>query len=117
MSDRPVARHSTILEKAQAAVDGPRQSDYGHPYDNHSLTGKLVSLWSKRVVWPDDLDEAQRLGIQVCVFNILQKVSRLANTPTHLDSLVDIAGYSRNWEMILNYPTDTTTNEDSDDPA
>lgn len=87
----------TILDRAQDAVDGDRQRDYGHPAENHGCTAALWAAYLKRrhgVEVPVD-------AIDVCQLNILQKVSRLANTPDHLDSLVDIAGYARNQEMVL----------------
>lgn len=47
-------------------------------------------------------------ALDVCAFNVLQKLSRLANTPDHHDSQVDIAGYIANWEMILDKWSDGT---------
>ena len=80
----------SILDDAAKAVDGPRRSTYGHPRDNHTRT---AALWSAF------------LGIslsarQVCMMNILQKVSRDAHGVAHRDTLVDIAGYARNAEML-----------------
>lgn len=40
-------------------------------------------------------------ALDVCAFNMLQKISRLAHTKDHRDSLVDICGYAANWESIL----------------
>lgn len=87
----------SILEDAAAAVHGPRNADYGHPLDNHSATAAMVAAYLSRrygVALPLDAQD-------VCAFNILQKVSRLANTPGHRDSLVDIAGYAANIEMAV----------------
>jgi hypothetical protein len=39
-------------------------------------------------------------AMDVCFFNILQKISRAANRTTR-DTLVDIAGYAANAEMIM----------------
>jgi len=89
----------SILEEAQEIIHGDKNRDYGHPLDNHGLTAHMMMGYLQR-----------RYGYQtpahfdaddVCVFNVLQKVSRLANTPGHRDSLIDIAGYAGNIEMIL----------------
>jgi hypothetical protein len=86
----------TILTRAQDVVDGDRQDDYGHPKDNHSCTAALMEAYMRRK-W----DDAPGFdATDVCIFNILQKISRLAHTPGHRDSLVDIAGWARNIEML-----------------
>ena len=82
-------KDETILEEASRVVDGDRQNDYGHPLDNH---GRTAAFWSTL------------LGIEitpehVCIMNMLQKISRSMNRMTR-DSLVDIAGYARNVEMV-----------------
>ncbi len=88
----------SILEEAQEIIHGDRNRDYGHPLDNHECTGGMMSWYLKRKYpggkWTLDAED-------VCVFNILQKVSRLANTPGHRDSLMDIAGYAGNVEMVI----------------
>jgi len=90
----------SILTDAQEAVDGARARDYGHPAANHGTTAEMFRQWRQRR-YGAPFGETDFDAIDVCAFNIIQKLSRLANTPDHLDSLVDIAGYARNWEMIL----------------
>ena len=85
----------TILEEAVRVVDGPRQQDYGHPHVNHGCTAALMLAYLTRRYGTASFDARD-----VCVFNMLQKISRLANTPDHRDSLVDLAGYARNYEML-----------------
>ena len=80
---------ATILDDAAAAVHGVRPNDYGHPLDNHTRTAGLWSTYLGRTVTPE----------QVCFLNILQKISRGQNRITR-DTLVDIAGYAANVEMI-----------------
>lgn len=87
----------SVLTTAQSIVDGARQQAYGHPDDNHSCTADMVHAFLERKYGTDGKLDA----LDVCVINILQKISRLANTPDHLDSLVDICGYARNYQMIL----------------
>ena len=88
-----------VLEEATKVVLGARRDDYGHPIDNHGCTAALVEAYLKRRYGSASFDAQD-----VCVFNVLQKVSRLANTPHHRDSLVDIAGYAQNIEMLDDDP-------------
>jgi hypothetical protein len=90
-----VERQSVLLE-AQDVIHGARSRDYGAALDNHTATADMLSAYLRR-----------KYGIavsltaeDVCLFNVLQKVARLANTPDHRDSLVDIAGYAGNVEMV-----------------
>lgn len=95
---------NNILEKAAEAVGGERLANYGTPTLNHGATAQMFSAYmqrkyGERMVTIFDAHD-------VCVFNICQKLSRLANTPWHEDTLVDIAGYASNIGTILSeqYP-------------
>lgn len=79
----------TILQEAQRIVDGPRREHYGEPKANH---GRTAALWSAFLGVPISMR-------QVCVLNILQKISRDAHSPQR-DNLTDIAGYARNAELV-----------------
>jgi hypothetical protein len=86
----------SVLLEAQEVIHGARSRDYGAALDNHTATADMLSAYLRR-----------KYGIavsltaeDVCLFNIMQKVARLANTPDHRDSLVDIAGYAGNVEMV-----------------
>jgi hypothetical protein len=97
--DSGTARHeerTSVLLEAQDVIHGARSRDYGAALDNHTATADMLSAYLRR-----------KYGIavsltaeDVCLFNVLQKVARLANTPDHRDSLVDIAGYAGNVEMV-----------------
>lgn len=80
--------NTSILEEAARIVDGPRRADYGTPLENH---GRTAALWSAYLGVPIT-------PRQVCMLNVLQKVSRDAHAPKR-DNLVDIAGYARNAEL------------------
>ena len=93
---------SEILDKASELVSGDRRDDYGPPTLNHGATADMFNGYLARRygVYTGD-DPVVSLDAQdVCVFNICQKLSRLANTPGHKDSLVDIAGYAANIDML-----------------
>ena len=87
----------SVLDEARAVTDSARPSAYGAPPDNHGATGAMVQTYLQRRYGP----AARFDALDVCAFNIVQKLSRLANTPDHHDSQVDVAGYIANWEMIL----------------
>lgn len=72
------------LERALKLVRGDRGRDYGRPRDDY---GRTAALWSAYLGVPVTAEQAA-----VCM--ILVKVSRLAHSPGHADSIVDIAGYA-----------------------
>lgn len=85
-------KKANILEEANSIVHGARNQAYGHPYDNHGLTAEYWSVYLGTRIKAED----------VCFLNILQKISRAQNgVDLNRDSLVDIAGYAANVEMIL----------------
>jgi len=86
----------SILDTAAEVVHGDRARDYGHPSANHACTAEMVEAYLRRRYGSASFDAQD-----VCMFNILQKVSRLAHTPGHLDSLADVAGYAANVEMLV----------------
>jgi hypothetical protein len=83
--------YPTILDEAAEAVDGPRQADYGPPEENHART---AALWNAYLAAQPDIS-----ATDVCVLNILQKLSRGRHRMTR-DTLVDVAGYARNIEIL-----------------
>lgn len=78
-----------VLAEAARIVDGARQWSYGTPRDNH---GRTAALWSDYLGFEVN-------ARQVCMMNILQKISRDRHAAKR-DNLVDIAGYARNAEMV-----------------
>lgn len=87
----------TILEEAEQVATGDRHDHYGHPLDNHSCTAEMWTSYLKRA---GVLQSGKRVtGLDVAMLNVLQKCSRAANLCTR-DTLVDIAGYARNVEMM-----------------
>lgn len=74
-----------LLAEALAAVTSGR-AGYGTPEVNHARTGALWSIYLGVPV----------TGKDVCMLNILQKVSRHMADPDHEDNFTDIAGYAAN---------------------
>jgi len=87
----------SCLEEAQEIVHGARQAVYGHPYVDFSRTAKMLTgLLSKKLKDGEVIEPEEVALIQVCV-----KLSRLVATPTHHDSMVDVAGYIATYEMVV----------------
>ena len=82
---------TNILYEADKLTSGDRGRDYGHPLDDYTRT---AALWSAYLGLTVTAEQAQ-----VCM--MLVKISRLKNSPAHHDSLVDIAGYARTYEMTI----------------
>ena len=80
-----------ILQEADKLTSGDRQKAYGHPLEDYRRTAKL---WSAILGM-----EVTALQAQLCMCAV--KISRLCNSSEHRDSLVDLAGYARTYEMSL----------------
>ena len=87
-----------VATKAIEIVHGERNKHYGHPKDNHGCTATLLNGWLRKRfnLTPDQLTLNPR---DVCVINILQKLSRDAHSPKE-DNMVDICGYALNMEIV-----------------
>lgn len=79
-----------VLERANELIHGQRNNDYGAPLDDFSKTAKM---WS--AILGVEVTAEQVALCMICV-----KISRLCNTPGHLDSVIDIAGYAGTYEMV-----------------
>jgi len=87
---RPPAEES-ILETAERLVVGDRQASYGHPAEDFTRT---ADTWRALFGW----DATPK---QVALAMIVVKLSRLQQTPDKRDSLVDVAGYARAYELVM----------------
>lgn len=72
-----------LLDAAKAAV-ADRGLNYGSPEDNFD---RIAKLWAAYLGHPVSAHDVASLMV-------LMKVARLQNSPTHLDSWTDIAGYA-----------------------
>ena len=75
---------STILQQANDLIYGARADSYG---DFSQFAYRLAQMWEayvgRRRITPED----------IAPMMMLLKTARLAETPTHWDSLLDVAGY------------------------
>ena len=80
----------TILDEARTVIYGDREKTYGDPGKNLRVIAGYWNtyLTSKGFDFGEGLDYDD-----VCNMMVLLKVARLANTPLHRDSLVDVCGY------------------------
>jgi len=83
-----------LLEQFDAAyrdVTTDRRAIYGEPEDTYRRISKMRAV----------VDECRDPEIREILAMIVTKVARLIQTPDHLDSWVDVAGYSRCGVMLL----------------
>ncbi len=88
-----IPKQETLSDKADQIVNNDRQSIYGHPYDDF---GKVVEL--SKPILESNIDPR----LKHALYMIQVKIARLLNSPDHEDSIIDIIGYTKTYEMVLN---------------
>ncbi|WP_156370123.1 DUF6378 domain-containing protein [Novosphingobium sp. Leaf2] len=86
---------NSLLEQFDAAyanVTQDRRDIYGAPEDTYRRIAALRSV----------VDECRDAQIREILGMVVIKVARLVQSPEHLDSWVDVAGYARCGVMLLN---------------
>lgn len=90
----------TILEQANGLVNGPRQKQYGHPYDNDRRAAGMIKA---KFGWDIKISD---------VWQVMEliKLGREQNAPLR-DTRVDIAGYAGVGQLVqeridAGYPND-----------
>lgn len=86
----------TILQTAHEVIYGDREQTYGDPGKNLSLIAKY---WEAHLNSKYDLNLSLTTS-DVSGMMVLLKQARLANSPGHTDSLVDVCGYAALEERI-----------------
>lgn len=80
----------TVLQKAHNIIYGDREQVYGDPAKNLRV---IAEFWSTHL--SAVFNEQVTLSINdVCSMMALVKQARLTNDPNHLDSEVDVCGYT-----------------------
>ena len=83
-------KKAELLEAAMAAV-ADRGLNYGSPEDNFR---RIADLWDTHLRNRVGGYMATVTPADVAAMMVLMKVARLQNTPDHLDSWADTAGYA-----------------------
>jgi hypothetical protein len=85
-----------MLHRAEELINGSRQADYGDKLQNFS---QIAMLWqgtlAKKLqpgfaITPED--------VALCMMQV--KIARLAKSPDHKDSILDIAGYAGCYDKL-----------------
>lgn len=86
----------TLLQQAHEIIHGDREQTYGDPGKNLRT---IAAYWSIHLSRTTGV-EIELTATDVCGMMILLKQARLANTPNHRDSLMDIAGYAGLQDLV-----------------
>lgn len=89
------------FDRAIKTITKERGADYGHPLDNFNIAAQINDALK---ACPDPV-------IRAPLMMIGQKLARLCQTPDHVDSIIDVAGYARTIAMVL----DERDRRDADD--
>lgn len=82
--------HTKKFDEAMGVITSDRGSVYGHPIINFSRIAHAEQI----------IAECPDPAVRHALNMIWVKVCRLIQTPDHLDSAIDIAGYARTICMI-----------------
>lgn len=85
----------SILDEAHRLVHGPRQSEYGHPLDNWSLTADLLTALLRGKLKDGEVITAE--DAILCMVQV--KVARESFRPNR-DNRVDLAGYAEVLDIV-----------------
>lgn len=86
---------NNILDTAKLLTAVERQADYGHPIEDFTCAGNIISNIIKRRTGHDISITPDLIPL----FMIAIKLSRESNKHK-LDNLIDIAGYARTAQMV-----------------
>ena len=81
----------SVLDEAKEIIYGDREKTYGHPAKNLTT---IAMMWSMYLGARLDAANSVLSPQDVSVMMVLLKCARLANDPSHRDSVVDICGYA-----------------------
>ena len=108
--DTPV---KSILDTAKEVIYGDREATYGDPGKNLRV---IADYWNTYLI-AKGFDFLEGLDYDdVCNMMVLLKIARLGNTPGHLDSLVDICGYTALQERVKNAHLEAQKGADTSRP-
>jgi hypothetical protein len=99
----PRPQNLKVFNEALAKVNEDRGAVYGHPFDDFDRAQALLAV----------VAECKEPTLRHALGMICVKIARLINTPTHLDSWIDIAGYARTAAMCLDRLEEDKTSDRS----
>ncbi len=79
------------MEEAHRLINGPRLNDYGHPFDDFTVTAELWKPIIERLGFTPE-------AVALCMMQV--KICRLLHTPDHRDSQVDLHGYAGTYTKV-----------------
>ena len=85
-----------LLQRANELIGGDRQRDYGNKLQNFS---QIAMLWQGTLATKLQAS-AQITAEDVALCMMQVKIARLAKSPDHQDSILDIAGYAGCYEAV-----------------
>lgn len=83
--------HIEQFDKAIQTVTQERGEDYGSPH----RTFTRIAMMQRQLM------NCHNPAVRHALNMIIVKIVRLAETPDHMDSVIDIAGYARTIAMVL----------------
>lgn len=87
-----------LLQRANELIGGDRQKDYGGKLQNFS---QIAMLWTG--TFATKLAPGQAFTAEDVALGMMQvKIARLAKSPDHEDSILDVAGYAGCYEAVQN---------------
>lgn len=90
-----------------------RGSDYGKPIDQFNTTQTMWNVWLKRRETGKQLPQVLENVLRHIVYLCIDKMVRLAETPTLQDNWDDIQGYASLWvSSVSEYNSREDANED-----
>lgn len=89
-------RKKPLLQRANELIGGDRQRDYGNKLQNFS---QIAMLWQGTLATKLQAS-AQITAEDVALCMMQVKIARLAKSPDHQDSILDIAGYAGCYEAV-----------------
>lgn len=85
-----------MLHKAEELINGARQEDYGDKLQNFSQIAMLMQGY----LAPKLAEGCKITPEDVAMLMICVKMARLAKSPNHVDSIMDIAGYAGCYDKL-----------------
>jgi hypothetical protein len=86
-----------LLEEAMRLTGVERRAVYGDPVVNHAHIARIFNAWTGRDLTGRDLTAAE-----IVMVHMATKMARMATTPDHRDSHVDLMAYAGiRYECVL----------------